>query len=144
MLWDAQDAAWCFMLIEFCNNVIECSVMPMMLYDVVLMNMIYHVVSIVSTMSKYAIGCTWCSMMNHDVGNVFIAYTSFQRICRTIWRFIPINAMWCSYCSYVCDDHIQKVPFFTSTYIWFFEKIIYSYFVGPLKTFFDPKNLIWP
>ena len=97
MLWDAQDATWCFMLIEFCNNVIECSVMPMMLYDVVLTNMIYHVVSIVSIMSNYAMGCTWCSMMNHDVGNVSIAYSSFQRICRIIWRLPPINA---------CDAHI--------------------------------------
>ena len=88
----------------------------MMLYDVVMMNMIYHVVCIVSTMSKDATRCTWCSMMNLDVGNVFIA---FQGICRILWRFTPINAMWCSYCRYVCDDHIWKVPFSTSTYIRF-------------------------
>ena len=90
--------------------------MHMMLYDVVMMNMIYHVVCIVSTMSKDATRCTWCSMMNLDVGNVFIA---FQGICRILWRFTPINAMWCSYCRYVCDDHIWKVPFSTSTYIFF-------------------------
>ena len=88
--------------------------MHMMLYDVVMMNMIYHVVCIVSTMSKDATRCTWCSMMNLDVGNVFIA---FQGICRILWRFTPINAMWCSYCRYVCDAHIWKVPFSTSTYI---------------------------
>ena len=92
--------------------------MHMMLYDVVMMNMIYHVVCIVSTMSKDATRCTWCSMMNLDVGNVFIA---FQGICRILWRFTPINAMWCSYCRYVCDDHIWKVPFSTSTYIIFLK-----------------------
>ena len=121
MLCDARDSAWCFMLIEFCNNVIECSVLPMMLYDVVMMNMIYHVVSIVSTMSKYAIGCTWCSMMNHDVGNVFIALTSFQRFAEL---FEGLHLLM------QCDAHIvvmfvmtifKKCPFLLvlTSNIWF-------------------------
>lgn len=93
-----KNALWwtrCSMMFYFVIYVSECSVMNKMLLDLVCcrdcdkylkdysgMHKMLHDVSCCSMMfhmSKDAIGCTWCSMMNHDVCNVFIALTSFQR-----------------------------------------------------------------